>query len=105
MNNDCDNHTVMENDCDNHIESVQHPSCVMYHNDHCDSGSNSISTIYRASSLITFSTKESSVTNVILTTKAVQSPIDEEVDKSNTWTPKLRHPSIKCYVKIQMFFF
>ena len=43
-----------------------------------------------ASSFITLSTKESSVTNVTLTTKTVQSLIDEEVELTKRWTPTLK---------------
>ena len=91
--NHCDNHTAMENGYDNHIESVQHPSCVTYLNDDCDNASNSISTMSSnnmASSFIRLSTKEGSVTNVTLTTKTVQSLIDEEVELTKRWTPTLK---------------
>ena len=43
-----------------------------------------------ASSFITLNTKESSVTNVTLTTKTVQSLIDEEVELTKRWTPTLK---------------
>ena len=43
-----------------------------------------------ASSFITLSTKESSVANVTLTTKTVQSLIDEEVELTKRWTPTLK---------------